>query len=210
MDDATPLANLAEQTRQVYERNAIRFDAERSRVLFEKPWLDRFAALLPPNGTVLDAGCGAGDPIAAYLAGLGLRVTGIDAAQAMIDLASAAAPQCEWLQADMRSLDMDRTFHGIIGWDSFFHLTQDEQRSTLVRFAEHLEPGGALMLTVGPKAGEVAGHVGDDPIYHSSLSPAEYEAILAGQGIDIVKFVPEDPDCHLHTILLARKHACQP
>ncbi|KGF69848.1 methyltransferase [Hoeflea sp. BAL378] len=203
--DLRPLADLATRTVEVYERNAGRFDAERSKALMEKPWLDRFAALLPPGGSVLDAGCGSGDPIARYLTGLGLRVTGVDAARAMIDLARDKYPSGDWRQADMRGLDLGQAFDGVIGWDSFFHLTPDEQRATLARLAAHLNPGGALMLTVGPDAGEVAGRVGDDPVYHSSLSPEDYGAALAGLGLRILHFVRQDPDCGFHTVLVAQR-----
>jgi hypothetical protein len=50
----------------VYRRNAVHFDAERPRSLFERPWLDRLRALLPDGGTLLDIGCGMGEPIARY------------------------------------------------------------------------------------------------------------------------------------------------
>ncbi|MBU4527332.1 MAG: class I SAM-dependent methyltransferase [Hoeflea sp.] len=199
------LADLATRTVDVYERNAARFDSDRTKVLIEKTWLDRFAALLPPGGTILDAGCGAGDPIARYLSSLGHRVTGVDAAHAMIDLARKNFPGGDWRQADLRHLDLDETFDGVIGWDSFFHLTPQEQRTTLVRLASHLEPKGVLMLTVGPEAGEVAGRVGDDPVYHSSLSLTEYQAVLEGLGLRILQFVRQDPDCGFHTVLLACK-----
>ena len=105
----------------------------------------------------------------------------------------------------MRGLDLGKAFDGVIGWDSFFHLTPDEQRATLARLAAHLKPGGALMLTVGPDAGEVAGHVGDDPVYHSSLSSEEYGAALAGFGLRILHFVRQDPDCGFHTVLVAQR-----
>ncbi|WP_417424522.1 class I SAM-dependent methyltransferase [Hoeflea sp.] len=206
-DEARDLKLLATRTRDVYERNAVRFDAERSKRLHEKPWLDRFAALLPAAAAILDAGCGAGDPIAAYFTGKGFRVTGIDQARAMIALARARYPDGEWLVADMRDIELDRRFDGIIGWNSFFHLTQDEQGTTLARMAAHLNPGGALMLTVGPDSGEVAGHVGDDDVYHSSLSPRQYQDILEKLQLRIVDFVKEDPDCALQTVLLAQKHA---
>ncbi|MBC7283348.1 MAG: SAM-dependent methyltransferase, partial [Hoeflea sp.] len=91
---------------------------------------------------------------------------------------------------------------------SFFHLTPEEQRTALVLLASHLESEGALMLTVGPEAGEVAGHVGDEPVYHSSLSLADYEAILKGLGLRIIQVARQDPDCGFHTVLLARKQRC--
>lgn len=201
------LAALAARTQEVYERNAHRFDTERPRRLTERIWLDRFLALLPKGGRVLDLGCGAGDPIAAYMAGQGFRVTGLDASRAMLAIARKRVPGGDWRHADMRGLDLGETFDGIVGWDSFFHLRQDEQRALLPRLAAHLDPGGALLLTVGPEAGEVAGHVGDDPVYHSSLSPGEYRDVLGRSGVEITRFVAEDPACNLRSVLLARKSA---
>lgn len=208
MSEADPnWPELAASTRDVYARHAARFDAERPRHLHERVWLERFAALLPEAGAVLDLGCGAGEPIAGWLIQSGFRVTGVDIAEPMLAIARRRYPDGDWRQADMRSLDLASRFNGIIGWDSFFHLRPDEQRTTLHRLANHLLPRGALMLTVGPEAGEVTGTVADEPVYHSSLAPEAYKAILADAGLDIVQFVKEDPNCDLHTILLAQMRA---
>ena len=203
--DDIDLQNLATTTHAVYERNAARFDAERPKRLHERLWLDRFLDLLPDGATILDVGCGAGEPIAAYFRQGGYHVTGVDFSDAMLGIARTRHPDGDWRHADMRSLDLPERFDGIVSWNSFFHLTQAEQRSTLPRFAAHLAPQGALMLTVGDRAGEVTGHVGDDRVYHSSLSPNEYTQQLDSLGLDIVRFTVEDPDCDRHTILLARK-----
>lgn len=48
----------------LYERHARDFDRDRSRSLVEKAWLDRFLAGARPGGTVLDVGCGMGEPMA--------------------------------------------------------------------------------------------------------------------------------------------------
>ena len=198
------LSRLAAATQEVYERNAARFDAERPKRLHERAWLDRFLDLVAEGGAVLDLGCGSGDPIAAYVAGRGFRVTGLDASRAMLELARARVPTGDWRLGDMRRLDLAERFDGILGWNSFFHLTPDEQRAVLPRLAAHMRAGAALMLTVGPEAGEVVGNVGDDSVYHGSLDPAEYETILAKLGLSVVSFVKEDPACDLQTILLAR------
>lgn len=200
-----PLRVLASRTREIYENNAVRFDAERPKALHESVWLDPFAALLPVDGTVLDVGCGTGDPIAHYFMQKGFSVTGVDFSTRMLDLARKRFPMGKWIIEDMRTLNLGKQFDGIIGWNSFFHLTQDEQRATLARLAFHLAPNGALMLTVGPLQGEVIGHVGDEQIYHSSLSPEEYAKILTGLHIEIIEFKTEDPNCDQQTVLLARK-----
>lgn len=199
------LAALARHTQEVYERNAARFDAERPKVLFERTWLERFCDGLPADGHVLDLGCGTGDPIAAFLRNRGFRVTGLDASRAMLDLARRRCPDGDWRFGDMRTLDLPERFDGLLAWDSFFHLTAEEQRGCLPRFAAHLRPGGRLLLTVGPEAGEVEGRVGDDRVYHASLAPEEYETILATHGLRVLRFQPEDPDCGHHTVLLAQK-----
>jgi trans-aconitate methyltransferase len=198
---------LAASTRGVYVRHAARFDAERPRHLHERVWLERFAARMPENAMVLDLGCGAGEPIAGWLVQAGFRLIGIDAAAPMLAIARRRYPDGDWRQADMRSLDLPERCHGIIGWSSFFHLRPDEQRATLRRLAAHLLPRGALMLTVGPQAGEVTGTVAGEPVYHSSLTPEAYEAILAAAGLDMVQLVKEDPECDRHTILLAQMRA---
>jgi SAM-dependent methyltransferase len=205
MTPSPDLSSLAAATQEIYERNAARFDAERSRRLHEHAWLDRFLDLVIEGGWVLDLGCGTGDPIAAYMVARGFQVIGVDTSRAMLDISRSRFPAGDWRHGDMRALDLPERFDGILGWNSFFHLTPDEQRATLPVLAVHMSPGAALMLTVGPKAGEVAGHVGDDAVYHASLAPTEYAAILKDLGLSILQFVKEDPQCELHTILLARK-----
>jgi len=196
---------IAAQTQQVYQRQARRFDAERVKILIERKWLTRFEALLPKPANILDLGCGAGKPIAQHLIQNGHALTGIDYAASMIALVQSRFPDHHWQVMDMRNLDLPTQFDGIIGWHSFFHLTPDEQRSTLTLLADHLKPGGALLLTVGPKAGEVIGHVGGEEVYHSSLSSEEYRKILGELEMEVVDFIFEDPQCDLATVLLAQK-----
>jgi trans-aconitate methyltransferase len=198
-------SELAEQTQLVYERNAFQFAKERPRELVEQPWLDRFRQLIPKKGSILDLGCGPGAPVTSYFMGLGHPVIGLDASNNMIRIAKRQFPAGDWRVGDMRSFDFSERFHGIIGWNSFFHLTREEQRTVLPNMAMHLQLNGALLLTVGPEDGEVAGKVVDDLVYHASLSPQEYSDILSSHGIEIRKFVAEDPNCYGMTILLAQK-----
>lgn len=205
MGRSEELRRIAASTRDIYERNAARFDADRVKILIERKWLERFCALLPAGGRILDAGCGTGDPIARYFIERGYRVTGVDFSQAMLAIVRSRWPDARWLWADMRRLALGETFDGIVGWHCFFHLTPEEQQETLTKLAAHLAPGGALMLTVGPEAGEVIGHVGDDIVYHASLSPGGYESRLAASGLHIVEFAISDDECDGSTILLAQK-----
>jgi len=204
MGDATPLPD-PEALQAVYDRAAAGYDARRFKGLFEEGWLKRFAAALPSGGRVLDLGCGAGEPIAAWLIGQGFAVTGVDFAPGMLAIARQRWPEGDWREADMRTLDLPDRFDGIVSWDAFFHLTPDAQRGVIPRLARHLLPGGALMLTVGPRAGEATGTVEGAPVYHASLAPAEYATRLEVAGLRLTGFLAEDPDCDRHTVLMAVK-----
>lgn len=192
-------------TRAVYNSQAQAFDAARGRGLFEAGWLARFADLLPSGAHVLDLGCGAGEPIAAWLMDQGYRVTGTDFAAGLLGIARARWPEGDWRLADMRDFDLPEKFDGIIGWNSFFHLTPDEQRLCLPKLARALRPAGALMLTVGTSEGVVTGTVGTEKVYHASLSPAEYTRLLETHGLELRAFVAEDKTCNDHSVLLARR-----
>lgn len=199
------LERIRRRTLAVYDRNAEGWDRHRPRVLIERAWLERFTGLLPAGGCVLDAGCGAGEPIAAYLLGQGFELTGIDASERMLALCRARFPDANWRQMDLRELDLDQRFDGIVSWDASFHLTQDEQRALLPRFAAHLAPGGALLMTIGHEAGEVQGTVEGEAVYHASLAPEEYRERLGELGLDIVQMTLEDQGCDFHSVLLAAR-----
>jgi SAM-dependent methyltransferase len=198
---------VAKQLQGVYSRQAAVWDAGRSRRVVERDWLDRALAMTVPGDWVLDLGCGAGEPIAAHVVSAGRRVHGLDFAVPMIALARARMPDQVWSVGDMRELSLKRTFAAIIGWDSFFHLTPAAQGALIPRLSQHLITGGALLLTVGPQAGELLGEVGGEPVYHASLDPKDYAARLAAVGIAVIAFVAEDAACAGRSVLLARKVA---
>lgn len=203
--ESSSLSELAARTQVIYERNAAAWDAQRPKRLHEKAWLDRFAALLPPGGTILDAGCGAGEPFPAYFLEQGFAVEGADFSEPMLGLCRARFPELAWHFADLRTLELGRTYDGLLAWNSFFHLTPEEQTLSLPRLAAHVAPGGAMMLTVGPEAGEVTGHVNGELVYHASLAPETYAQLLSENGFRVIAFVKEDETCDFQTVLLARK-----
>jgi trans-aconitate methyltransferase len=189
----------------LYERHADAFDRDRGRTLQERAWLDRLLAHVPTGGTVLDVGCGMGEPIARHLLERGVRVVGVDASPSMIARCRTRFPDAEWHVMDMRALDLGRTFDGVVAWDSFFHLSMDDQRAMFARFAAHSGPGAPLLFTSGPAQGEAIGSWCGEPLYHASLDPAEYERLLAAHGFAVQQHLAHDPDCGAHTVWLATR-----
>jgi SAM-dependent methyltransferase len=205
------MASEAERIPGLYQRHAFEWDRERGRDLIEKPWLDRFLSLLPQNASVLDIGCGAAEPIAGYLIERGCQVTGIDSSSALIGMCKDRFPDHEWLIADMRMLSLDRRFDGILAWNSFFHLSPNDQRPMFPLFRKHARSQAALMFTSGPSHGEGIGSYKGEPLYHGSLDGAEYRFLLHENGFELISNVVNDPDCRHHTVWLSHMRSiCLP
>jgi hypothetical protein len=65
-------------------------------------------------------------------------------------------------------------------------------------------PGAALMFTSGVSHGEAIGSYRGEPLYHASLAPEEYRALLKSTGFRVVAHIVEDPNCDRRTIWLAQ------
>lgn len=198
------MACQAERIIGLYRRHARAWAEDRGTTLLERAWLDRFLALLPAGAAVLDVGCGSAEPIGRCLVENGYAVTGIDSSPEMIGLCRERFPRGDWRVADMRALSLGRAFGGLLAWDSFFHLRPEDQRRMFPVFRAHAAPGAALMFTSGPAHGVAMGQFRGEPLYHASLDPAEYRALLAANGFQVAAHAVEDPACGGHTVWLAR------
>jgi len=158
----------------------------------DRLWLDRFTAMLSPGDTVLDVGCGSGRPVAAALLDRGLDVTGVDSSARLVAKAAEDLASGHFIQADMRTLDLGRTFGGVLAWHSLFHLTPEDQRVTLPRLLAHAAPRAVVMFSSGPRLGHALGAWHGEPLYHGSLDAAGYDAILSGGGFRVVHGVRAD------------------
>ena len=188
-----------------YERHATAWDKDRASSAWnDKPWHDRFVAMLPKGAKVLDLGCGSGSPVARHMAAQGFKITGVDSSPTMISLCQSRLPDHEWIVGDMRRLSLARSFQGILAWDSFFHLSHDDQRNMFGIFSAHAAPAAVLMFNAGPGHGEAIGTYRGDPLYHASLDPAEYAALLGRIGFDVVAHIADDEQAGGRSAWLAR------
>jgi SAM-dependent methyltransferase len=199
------MSKLSDQVVDLYQRHALAWDAARAhaRPAGERGWIARFLALIPPGGQVLDLGCGSGEPIARDLNEAGRRVTGVEAAPALLAMCRARFPGADWILADMRRLDLGLRFDGVIAWHSLFHLSEADQEAMFGVFAAHAGPGAALMFTSGPERGETVGGFQGEPLYHASLDAQGYRALLDRHGFTLVDHAVRDVACGGATIWLA-------
>ena len=187
-----------------YEKIADWFDKHRSCKFFEKPYLDKVISYLKPGATILDLGCGMGEPIAQYLIQQGFQLVGIDGSSKLLACAQQRFPSATWIVEDMRNLKLDRKFDCIIVWHSLFHLPADDQRKMFQVFADHLNHNGMLLFTSGHEAGEIWSDNGGESLYHASLSADEYEKLLKQHGFELLLHNMQDKNCGGATVWIAR------
>jgi SAM-dependent methyltransferase len=104
---------------------------------------DLVASFAP--ATVLDAGCGTGR-VAVELARRGIEVVGVDVDPSMLATARRQAPMLEWVEADLTTFDLDRTFDVVVLAGNVPLFTPPgTQRDLVVHCAAHVAPGGRLV-----------------------------------------------------------------
>lgn|GEM_PF-157667 len=95
--------------------------------------------------SVLDAGCGTGR-VAIDLARHGIAVVGVDVDPSMLETARRLAPELTWVEADLTTLDLARTFEVVVLAGNVPLFTPPGTRADLVRrAARHVAPGGHLV-----------------------------------------------------------------
>ncbi|HMA38249.1 MAG TPA: methyltransferase domain-containing protein [Chloroflexia bacterium] len=109
--------------------------------------LERLTAALPPGAAVLDLGCGAGVPVARWLAQR-FAVTGVDISARQLELARQQVPGGTFHKADMTTLTFPAgTFAAVVSFYAIIHVPRAEQPALLARIHEWLKPGGGFLAT---------------------------------------------------------------
>lgn len=197
---------MPDRIAELYQRHAHAFDAARRRSFPERAWLDRFIHRIPRGGEVLDLGCGGGEPVARYLIDRGYRLTGVDIAPSMVQLARTRFARHRWLEADMRKFGAEaNAYDGIIAWSSLFHLDEEAQAKLIPRIAVWLKRGGVALFNTGPARGVAIGSLEGEALFHASLAPGEYRGLFARNGLAEIAHRIEDPDCGGMTVWLVGK-----
>jgi SAM-dependent methyltransferase len=104
------------------------------------------AAGIGPATTLLELGTGGGAN-ASYLKSR-FECTLTDLSEEMLQVSRSLNPECEHVRGDMRTLRLGRTFDTVLLHDAVMYMTSEEDlRAALVTAAEHLRPGGVLVVT---------------------------------------------------------------
>jgi ubiquinone/menaquinone biosynthesis C-methylase UbiE len=138
--------------RRAYDELAPDFDAARNDDAASSTLLSAFLDGLPADACVLDAGCGAGQPVLrrAAAATTVADVVGLDFSRGQLSLAADAVPDAPLVQGDMTRLPLatDSVDAAVAYW-SLIHVPDADQPAVLAEFARVCRPGGRLLVTEG-------------------------------------------------------------
>jgi len=173
--------------------------------------LDDFIQLLPKQAHVLDAGCGAGVPVAKILSGI-FDVTGVDFSEKQVELAKINVPKGTFICQDMTQLDFPpASFDGICSFYAIIHIPREEHHALLENFYRMLKIGGAVLLCLG--ADDLLGDIEEDyhghRMYWSHFDADTNEIMLReiGFNIHVAKVIPDETYGGRHLFILAQKGA---
>jgi SAM-dependent methyltransferase len=99
----------------------------------------------PAARRVLDAGCGTGR-VAVELASREVDVVGVDRDEAMLATARRQAPHLSWVQADLATMELERSFDVVVLAGNVLLFTDPgAEAATVAGCGRHLVPGGLLV-----------------------------------------------------------------
>ncbi len=127
-----------------YDRNAALFFADSAHADISATRA-RFLAHIPPNGTILEAGCGVGRDALAFKTA-GYAVIAFDGSEKMVELARAhSGLPVQHKRFD--EIDWQNQFDGIWSCAILLHVPRAELPDAMTRLARALKPGGAWYMS---------------------------------------------------------------
>lgn len=192
---------MDETTLQFYRENA---EAYAGWAKAPSTRLRGFLALLPPGGSILELGCGAGNHSAVMLAeGFSVRAT--DGSPEMAGIASQRLGHpVEAMRFDQ--LDAHEAHDGVWASACLLHVPRDELAGILARIHRALRPSGVFYASYKMGEGDGRDSLGR---YYNYASPEWLEAICASAGPwitlssdrNVIQSFDETPANMLHLVV---------
>jgi ubiquinone/menaquinone biosynthesis C-methylase UbiE len=173
-------------------------------------WLGKLLDQLEPGSSVLDLGCGSGDPADVEIAKKH-RITGVDISQTQIDLARQNVPRGHFLHGDASSIELPAaSFDAVISFYALEHIPREEHETILRRIHQWLREEGLLLLSM--EAGEYDDVMGEwlgVPMFLSCFDPETTKRLVNAAGFELLETAIETQVEGSHEVpylwLLARK-----
>lgn len=182
---SSSLQDIYDGFAKTYEQNRGQFDMSAILATF-------FKQLNHQNDSLLDLGCGAGEPVARYFIDRDWSVTGVDFSSQMLELATKYVPEMKTIHSDIREVDFEPDqFAAITASYSLFHIPANDHADMFRKFFTWLKPGGQAMFTYATKeytgSNEFDGYKEfmDQKLFYSHKQTDELYADLENTGFSI-------------------------
>lgn len=189
--------NVSADRSNGYEAVSTEFIALRARSRVGAATVREWARALPPGGSVLDLGCGHGDPISRVLVDLGLAVHGVDSSPSMIAAFRKRFPDAP---AECAPVEESRffglAFDAVVAWGLMFLLAPGAQTSLIHRVGRALKPGGRFLFTAPSQVAEWPDSMtGQTSV---SLGAKAYRHILEEAGLSVIDEADDEGENHYY------------
>lgn len=180
--------------KETYNRIAKDWHRDHSNDDWWKEGTDAFIKELPFGARVLDVGCGSGVK-SKYLIAHGLKVTGIDISDKLLEIARREVQGGQYRELSMMDLDlMPETFDGVFAQASLLHIPKKEVAKAVKKMAGRLVLDGLLYITVKEiREGEPDEEIKKENDYgyeyerfFSYFTMGELEQYLADAGLNVI------------------------
>ena len=193
-----------------YNAIAAKYLTTRTETSEDVQLLQELVRQLPRGAKLLDAGCGAGVPVTKVL-GEHFDVTGVDFAEAQIEMARQLVPEATFICHDIVDLDLpDGSFDAICSYYAIIHIPREEHAKLLQNFYRMLKPNRLALLCMGEN--DIEHDVEEDyhgsPMYWSHFDAATNLQMLKDTGFEIIQFGAVTDSTYpaaKHLFVLARK-----
>lgn len=169
-----------------YDKIAIKYHEQRDKS-DRKNELKKFASMLSKNAKVLDAGCGAGVPVAKFLTDNGFEVIGVDISEHMIKLAKENVPQAIFIRKNLTRMRFPKnSFDGLVAFYSIIHIPREKHGSLYKKFHEIIKPGGVVLASLGNDDWEGTEKFHGEAMFWSQYAPDKELELLKKAGFEII------------------------
>ena len=125
----------------------------------------------------------------------------------MLRLARVNCPEAELVAGDIVAVELAGQYHGIVAWDSIFHIPKAKHGKLFHALSRWLVPHAPLLLSLGGSEGEFLAPMFGIDFFYSACSPEVSLALLQEAGFEILLSGIDDPSSRGHLAALCRKAA---
>jgi len=152
---------------------------------------------LKAGASVLDLGCGHGEPIGRILTERGCRIFAVDASKRLLEEFRKRFPAAITEHAAVQESEFfGQKFDGIVAWGLLFLLAAEAQPVVLRKMTKALKPNGRLLFTAPPEAVRWK-----DAMTRSesvSLGRKAYRRILQSEGLVLEREQRDEGENHYY------------